>query len=218
MRCPHIVYRDVLGADAAARLLDYVVAREADFKPASVRIRGKAEAALDYDKRNCLLLRDLGAFRAPIEVFVRGIGSEALSQLGLIEPSFEPAEFEISAHRDGGHFVAHLDTIDRLSDVRVLSCVYYFAANPRRFTGGELRLHGFPNPSASPSTARPMVDVVPETDTLVAFPSWLLHEVRPVQVPSRAWADSRFAINCWLHRRPASRREANIGLRVGLLR
>jgi len=35
---------------------------------------------------------------------------------------------------------------------------------------------------------------------LVAFPSWLRHEVLPVHVPSGAWRDSRFAINCWLHR------------------
>lgn len=48
--------------------------------------------------------------------------------------------------------------------------------------------------------ATPYVDVPPESDTLVAFPSWLRHEVLPVHVPSGAWRDSRFAINCWLHR------------------
>ena len=43
-------------------------------------------------------------------------------------------------------------------------------------------------------------DIEPETDSLVAFPSWLRHEVLPVRIPSAAWADGRFTINCWLHR------------------
>lgn len=47
--------------------------------------------------------------------------------------------------------------------------------------------------------------MAPETDTLVAFPSWLRHEVLPVRVPSGDWADCRFSINCWLLRaNPAS--------------
>jgi Rps23 Pro-64 3,4-dihydroxylase Tpa1-like proline 4-hydroxylase len=82
--------------------------------------------------------------------------------------------------------------------VRVLSCVYYFAETPRRFQGGELRLYGFPDPFRE--AAGPIVEVVPEPDKLVIFPSWLEHEVLPVQVPSKAWRDCRFSINCWIHR------------------
>jgi Rps23 Pro-64 3,4-dihydroxylase Tpa1-like proline 4-hydroxylase len=76
--------------------------------------------------------------------------------------------------------------------------VYYFSEKPRRFQGGELRLHGFPDPFRK--TPGPVVDVVPEPDKLVIFPSWLEHEVLPVRVPSKAWRDCRFSINCWIHR------------------
>ena len=54
-------------------------------------------------------------------------------------------------------------------------------------------------PSAG-GAAAPHVDIVPETDTLVVFPSWMSHEVLPVRVPSGAWIDRRFTINCWIHR------------------
>lgn len=202
-RCPHVVYRDVLGAAAVAALLDHVAARQKDFRAAPMRTRGSGGDVVDLDRRDCLLLRDLGPVRTQIESFVRGIAADALAQLGLTEAAVEPREFEISAHGDGGHFVAHVDTTDMLDRVRILSCVYYFAATPRRFHGGELRLHGLPNPFGSPA-ASPVVDVAPETDSLVAFPSWLTHEVRPVRVPSGLWTDGRFTINCWLHRASAS--------------
>lgn len=39
-----------------------------------------------------------------------------------------------------------------------------------------------------------------ETDTLMFFPSWLRHEVLLVRVPSGAWVDSRFTVNCRIHR------------------
>jgi SM-20-related protein len=198
-RCPHVLYRNVLGARSVAALLDYVALRQGDFRPAPMRMRGGGRDAVDLDRRDCLLLRDVGPLRAQIETFVRTITPHALAQLGLIEPEVEPREFEISAHGDGGHFSSHVDTTDIPDRVRILSCVYYFAKTPRRFQGGELRLFGFPNLRGVPLAA-PTADVVPETDSLVVFPSWLTHEVRPVRVPSQVWADGRFAINCWIHR------------------
>jgi Rps23 Pro-64 3,4-dihydroxylase Tpa1-like proline 4-hydroxylase len=193
------LYRNVLGAQSVAALLDYVALRQSDFTPAPMRMRGSGHDAIDLDRRDCLLLRDVGPVRAQIETFVRAVTPHALAQLGLIEPAVEPREFEISAHGDGGHFTSHVDTTDIPGRVRILSCVYYFAKTPRRFQGGDLRLFGFPDVRGG-SSAAPTADVVPETDSLVAFPSWLTHEVRPVQVPSKEWTDGRFAINCWIHR------------------
>jgi hypothetical protein len=200
-RCPHIVFHDVLGAQKVASLLRYVQAQEQDFVPAPSRLRGVAGLRIDEAQRKCLLLGALGEFRAPFEALVRSIAPQALARLGLIEAHVEPQEFQVSAHRDGGHFLTHVDTVDELARVRVLSCVYYFAATPRRFSGGELRLYGFPvAPGRSGRAVPSAVDIAPETDTLVVFPSWLSHEVRPVRVPSGAFADSRFAIYCWFHR------------------
>jgi Rps23 Pro-64 3,4-dihydroxylase Tpa1-like proline 4-hydroxylase len=156
---------------------------------------------VDTQQRNHLQVRGLGAFGDQFGGFVRSVTSTMLDALHLGEPAVEPREFGVIAYRDGDYFRAHIDTFDLIHKVRVVSCVYYFAATPPRFGGGALRLHGFPKPSADGKpTPPPHVDVAPESDTLVAFPAWLRHEVLPVRVPSGAWCDSRFAINCWLHR------------------
>jgi SM-20-related protein len=197
-RCLHMVYRDALGPAAVAGLLDYVMLHRDRFRPAPVRSRGIEQEAVDHGRRDGLLLGDLGPFRGPIEAFVRRITPDALARLGLTEPAVEPREFEISSYGDGGHFAAHLDTTDLPDRVRILSCVYYFARSPARFSGGELRLHGFPSPSGEESAS--VADVIPETDTLVAFPSWLVHQILPIRITSADWADRRFAINCWIHR------------------
>src|ERR1700682_2556648 len=100
-RCPHVLYRNVLGARSVAALLDYVALRQGDFRPEPKRMRGSGRDAVDLDRRDCLLLRDVGPLRAQIETFVRTITPHALAQLGLIWPAVEPREFEISAHGDG---------------------------------------------------------------------------------------------------------------------
>jgi SM-20-related protein len=198
--CPHLVVRDALGPGMTADLLQYVAARQADFVASVVRSRETGERRVDYGVRNCVSLPDLGPFRAPFEAFVRGTIPAARAQLAASETALEPKDFEIVAYRDGNSFAAHIDTNEKRHKVRVLSCVYYFAAAPRRFRGGELRVYGMPTLSAAKTGQVPFVDVMPETDSMIIFPSWLRHEVLPVQVPSGDWPDSRFTLNCWLHR------------------
>jgi SM-20-related protein len=205
-RCPYLKYRDVLGPGYVARLLDYVIARQCDFQLGAMHNRLTRERFMDSSLRHSLYLKDLGEFAGPMKAFVAAVAAPAVQALNLVEPRVKPKEFEITAYPDGGHISAHIDTRTAAERVRVLSCVYYFSATPRPFSGGELRLHGFPKRTAPGEAAAPLpyVDIAPETDTLVVFPSWLSHEVRPVRVPSNAWADSRFTINCWIHRASGS--------------
>jgi hypothetical protein len=196
--CPHIVFRGIFDAATIAALLDYVCRRQADFKPSLVRDRTSGERRIDYGQRDALSLGDFGPFRAPFENFLCEIAGPALSRLKLPELAVEPKSFEIVSYGDGGRFGAHIDTDERLNHVRILSCVYYFARTPRPFHGGELRLYGLPTLTRSQSSD--IIDIAPETDTMVVFPSWLRHEVMPVQVPSGLWADGRFSLNCWMHR------------------
>ncbi len=200
-RCPHAIFRNVLGSKTVESLLDYVVVRQRDFVARVLRNRETGELRVDRSLLDCAYLVDMGPFRRPIEGFMRATLAQMLAQLHLNEPKVEAKEFEIAAYGDGDHFGAHIDTDERAHKVRIISCVYYFAATPRRFSGGELRLHGLPTLSSKTGGGPPpFVDVLPETDTLVAFPSWLRHEVLPVRVPSGAWEDGRFTINCWIHR------------------
>lgn len=200
-RCPFLAYHNVLGADYVAGLLDYVMARQSDFRAGLMHNRETGEVIADHVLRDSVYLTDLGAFAGPIRSFVGAIASPALSALHVSEPRVEPMEFAITAYRDGGHIGEHIDTYERPERIRVLSCVYYFAATPRRYSGGELRLYGLPKgPAAGQRSSMPFVDLEPRTDTLVVFPSWIRHQVMPVRVPSGLWLDSRFTINCWMHR------------------
>lgn len=200
-RCPFLAYHNVMGVEYVADLLDYVMVRQSDFRPGLMQNRASGEVVADPVRRESVYLTDLGAFEGPIRSFIGEIAAPALGALHLNESEIEPREFEITAYRDGGHIDEHVDTYGRTERVRVLSCVYYFAATPRRFSGGELRLYGLPKgPALERQLSTSFVDVEPRTDTLVVFPSWIRHKVMPVRVPSGSWADSRFTVNCWMHR------------------
>jgi SM-20-related protein len=201
-RCPYGTIRNVFGMATVSALLDYVAAHQAAFRPGLVRSRRTGERAITPSLRDSLFALGIGPFRPQIESAMRAIAPIALAHLGLIEPKVEPQEFEFARYGDGCYFRTHVDTIERVERVRILSCVYYFAAMPPRFSGGELRLRGFPDPLRE--TAGPIIDITPEADKLVIFPSWLEHEVLPVHVPSDVWLDGRFSVNCWIHRAPAA--------------
>jgi SM-20-related protein len=201
-RCPYGAVRDVFGASTVSALLDYVDERQAAFKPGLVRSRRTGERGVNPSLRESLSMTNIGPFRPQVESVMCAIAPIALARLGLIEPKVEPREFEFARYGDGCYFKTHVDTIERIERVRILSCVYYFAKRPSRFSGGALRLRGFPDPFRE--TAGPIVDITPETDKLVIFPSWLEHEVLPVHVPSDVWLDGRFSVNCWIHRAPAA--------------
>ena len=199
-RIPHLVFRDVLGPEGVHGLMGYVAARQADFRPAIVRDRQSGKQRVDKGRRDCLALADIGTARGHFESFLRTAAPRILAELRLADTAVEPQEFAICAYGDGGHFAGHIDTNEVTGRVRVVSCVYYFAATPRRFSGGELRLYGFPALSGKNAPDLRFVDISPETDTLVAFPSWIRHEVLPVRLPEGSLRDHRFTINCWLHR------------------
>ena len=75
------------------------------------------------------------------------------------------------------------------------SLFYYLHREPRAFDGGELRLQ---LPPVVPGEQPTYVDIEPEQNRLVAFPSGLVHEVRPVSVPTNRFEDRRFALSAWL--------------------
>lgn len=109
-------------------------------------------------------------------------------------------EMSLAVHREGGHFVPHVDTFagkGREASDRVISLVYYFHRQPRAFSGGELVLLSPLDDSE--------VAIDPAHDRLVAFPSFALHTVRRTEVAGNAFADARFTAVCWLHRRRSPR-------------
>jgi Rps23 Pro-64 3,4-dihydroxylase Tpa1-like proline 4-hydroxylase len=191
---PHTVLRDFLDEQTAADLLDQTLAWEAKFKPTRV-----ASKAVDPAVRVSLGTRELGAFAPLLERKIAAIVPALVAALKATPFEPDSVELQLVAHGDGAFYKRHIDTqTARNADkdhIRVLSGVYYFHVTPKAFSGGALRLH------AIGGRGEEFVDVMPEHNSLLVFPSWAPHEVTPVRCPSGRFRDARFAVNCWIRRK-----------------
>jgi Rps23 Pro-64 3,4-dihydroxylase Tpa1-like proline 4-hydroxylase len=185
------LFHDVMGTEFVSDLLAFVVRHEGDFIPAG--LHSKDGPTIDVTKRDCMVLYDLGEFRAPFQRIIETRIATGATALGL-GADLVARELELCAYGDGGAFLMHHDTI--VAATRRITCVYYFSRTPRPFTGGQLRLHPWPIPLKAAS--REVLDVEPECDSMIMFPSILPHEVLPVRSASGRWSDRRFSLTCWL--------------------
>jgi Rps23 Pro-64 3,4-dihydroxylase Tpa1-like proline 4-hydroxylase len=179
-----------LGMAMVQRLLDYVQMRRDAFKTSGVGYGDSRR--IDLDLRRSSKLQEFGELAARAQTALPIL----FQQLGTTP--FQPQEFELEivAHGDGAFYGRHRGSYVQASTTnrRVVSAVYYFHRSPKSFSGGALRLYSF---EASEERGT-FVDIEPTNNTLVFFPSWFPHE--PVVCPSGRFEDSRFAINCWVHR------------------
>ena len=190
-----VALREFLTARELADLRDFVVSSESQFQPSYVVAPGGGNEVVVPDHRRSKVLFDTGRFGRLVTDRVLFHLSFITRKLGRRPFRVADREAQITATNDGDFFGLHADNSEPPYLQRELSFVYYFHAEPKPFTGGQLRLY------------RPQTDdrarfetVVPEQNTMVLFPSSLLHKVLPVKCPSRAFADSRFTLNGWLHR------------------
>jgi SM-20-related protein len=190
---PHLRQPDFLDSELHNAVLDWALANEARFVPA-----GLDAGTVDPAVRTALSLRDLGPVRPRIEARIAREVPAWIAALRVTPFEASAIELELVAHNDGAHFTLHSDTYNRdhvARGDRMLSAVYYFHREPKAFAGGALRLHRLGAAPGNPGT-----DIAPDQNSLVVFPSWAPHEVMRVECPSRAFADSRFAVNCWVYR------------------
>jgi len=197
---PHLVMPGFLGPQEARRLLDFARTHEANFEPSTVS-RPETGAVLDPKVRISSVMWPVAEIEPVFKARAVTVLERVFAALGV--EAFEPSEYEIelAAHGDGAFFGQHIDTFVASANARpssrVVSLVYYFCATPARFSGGHLRMHSMAASGAPGS----YVDIAPENDTALFFPSWFPHEVLPVSCPSQQFMDSRFAVNCWLHKK-----------------
>ena len=180
MPAPHHVVSPFLGRKGVDQLLDYCIGNEAAFAAASV---GDGKQALIDGQ-----LRRSRSLAIPDE-FAHAVHAEFRRRLAIMLPDL------IAALK-----LSPFDTFTGAADLpptqRMISAVYYFHAAPKAFSGGALRLH----PVLGGGEDGSWVDVDPVCDSLVCFPSFAPHEVRPIACPSGRFSDSRFAINTWICR------------------
>ena len=204
---PHRVYRDFLPEAERAALLDWAMANEALFGAAGM---GRAQK-VDLTQRNSLNIREKVAqpWRMSLRERFMAMLPEWCAAFGMAGFNVSVVEFDLIAYNDGAYYRRHSDlgprnrhggdpSLPGLPGDRIITAVYYFHGQPKGFEGGALRLYPISRPGAGQAQA--FVDIPPEQNSLAVFPSWAPHEVLPVRCSSGAFADSRFAVNCWIRR------------------
>lgn len=189
---PHRILAAWLGKAGSARLLAYALAAEAQFMP--TRLAHEGTGRLEAHTRQSSVLKNLGAFAAPLRRKALALQAEFETDFEMTHTPPNSTQMEVVAHGDGAFYRPHTDTFtgDQYTPGgrRRLSMVYYFHREPRRFTGGRLRLFDLGGGQT--------IYVEPTHDSLLVFPSTARHEVERVCCPNGAFGDGRFAVNIWL--------------------
>lgn len=123
-----------------------------------------------------------------------------LDRLQMAPFELREIELQVTASNDGEWFRPHRDSGHGPVASRELTFVYYCHREPRAFSGGDLRLFGFGDSAEDPGAQRRAETITPVQNSVVFFPSHLLHEVTPVSAPGGRFEDSRLTYNGWLHR------------------
>ncbi|MBD1890388.1 MULTISPECIES: 2OG-Fe(II) oxygenase [unclassified Coleofasciculus] len=190
---PYVQIDNFLTQEEHKQLLDYVFKKEPAFVPTSI-----STDATDY--RRSMALYSFPEFSERIVNRLRAILPDIFSKLGI--PSFPVSQIEsqLTSHNDGNYYKVHNDNGSPDTATRELTYVYYFYREPKAFSGGELLIYDSKIENNFYVKADSFKTVEPRNNSIVLFLSRYMHEVLPVQCPSKAFADSRFTINGWVRR------------------
>lgn len=198
---PHLVLHDVLSDDDHARLLAFATGT-AGFKPAHVTAPDGVLGSEDRTTRSAGVA-DASDVIELLETKLRALLPHARRETGVPHFRLGRLEHQLTSFGDGDFFTAHTDIGAAYSGAagRRLSFVYYFHATPRKFDGGELRLFDRQvGPDGTVLPADSYLDVEPEDNSVLFFPSDALHEVRPVRVSGDPDPlATRYTITGWFH-------------------
>ena len=192
-----IVIDNFLTHDDHTALLAHALMSESDFTPTSIGSEPKSVVALDW-RLSWKCQTGLGEAEQRISRTFVAAMPQIAAAIGMRPFALEKVEIELIAHRNGSFFNPHIDTLvdakpNQVRSDRAISIVYYLHNKPRGFSGGELVLY--------PLSVGEAKVIKPRDNRLVAFVSFLPHEVKPVAIPhGNAFRDARFAVNCWLYR------------------
>jgi Rps23 Pro-64 3,4-dihydroxylase Tpa1-like proline 4-hydroxylase len=193
---PRRLIPDFLPAPMAEALLAWAIENEALFKPTTVGSRSAKR--VDPQLRVSISVRKFGPLKEELSRRILAIAPDLIRDLRVNSLEIAETELELVAHNDGAFYGRHIDTFTGSGSDggshRFVSAVYYLHQRPRPFSGGALRLYRFGDPGGEGD----FLDIEPEHNLLAVFPSWAAHEVRPISCPSKAFADSRFAVNIWI--------------------
>ena len=199
VRAQCVVLDEFLAPQEMEELLRYTLEHDAEFRNSEVIAPSGESGVTDYSHRRSHVLLELGAHEPVILNRIRAVLPKVLEKLGIEEFPIARTEVQITASNDGDFFHAHCDDAQERIASRRMTFVYFFHREPSRFEGGELRLHDARQKGDHPLGTGSYETIVPQQNQIVFFPCSTLHEITPVECRSRAFADSRFTVNGWLH-------------------
>jgi len=200
VRAQCVVLDEFLAPQELEELVSYTLQREAQFHSSELVSPSGEPGVVDYDHRRSRVLMDLGKHEEVILDRIRGVLPRVLDQLGIEQFPVTDVETQITASNDGDFFRAHCDDSEEIIASRLVTFVYFFHNEPRQFEGGELRLHDSHGKGQRQVSTGSYQAIAPRQNQIVFFPCALLHEITPVACHSKAFADSRFTLNGWLHK------------------
>ena len=189
----HLQIDEFLTREDKRRLLNYVLAEEAEFVPTST-------STDEADYRRSSVLYSFPDFAELISDRIYASLPDIFDKLEL--PTFEVSHIEaqLTAHNDGNYYRIHNDNGSSGTANRELTYVYYFYREPKSFSGGELVIYDSTIENSYYANAESFKTIEPKNNSIVFFLSRYMHEVLPVNCPSRSFQNSRFTINGWIHR------------------
>jgi Rps23 Pro-64 3,4-dihydroxylase Tpa1-like proline 4-hydroxylase len=189
----YVQINNFLTVEEKSRLLDYVFQQESAFVPTST-------STGDADYRRSMILYSFPEFSQLIVNRIKAILPDVFRKLGSTPFPIAEIEAQLTSHNDGNYYKIHNDNGSPDTATREFTYVYYFYREPKPFSGGELLLYDSKIENNFYVQADSFQTVEPVNNSIVFFPSRYLHEVLPVNCPSKAFADSRFTINGWVRR------------------
>jgi Rps23 Pro-64 3,4-dihydroxylase Tpa1-like proline 4-hydroxylase len=194
-----VILDEFLAPQEVEELIAYTLTREAAFRTSEIISPSGKPGVTDYSHRRSRVLLDLDRYEELILSRIERVLPRVREQLGVEDFPITRTEMQITASNDGDFFRPHCDDGQETIAGRRLTFVYFFHREPAQFDGGELRLHDSLHADANFSMGSYEM-IVPQQNQIVFFLCSTLHEITPVLCRSRAFADSRFTVNGWLHR------------------
>ncbi len=193
-----VVLDEFLAPQELQELLAFTLDHEAEFRASEVI--SPAGGVVDYQHRKSHVLDQAGPYQELILDRIKDVLPSVLKKLNMEEYPITRTEVQVTASNDGDSFAVHTDDGHDEVASRYLTFVYFFHREPKQFTGGELRIHDSRLWGKQYVSEGSYQAIVPEENQIVFFPCAIVHEITPVECPSRAFADSRFTLNGWIHR------------------
>jgi Rps23 Pro-64 3,4-dihydroxylase Tpa1-like proline 4-hydroxylase len=106
-------------------------------------------------------------------------------------------ETQVSRYGDDGQFYKyHIDSFN--DDSRLITMVYYFNEEPKKYNGGEIQFTNSPIYKGKPvDNNAELITIEPENNMAVIFGSRIPHTVLPTTSP-KEFNRGRFSVNCWI--------------------